>query len=294
MPAVPGRQATQGNLDMTLAEIDSAISGVTKPNRRGIFNQKTLGKLLNETWTEEDPEVMKLREARGRPAASTAEEVAATASPRLRKDRLRARMGRFSLRRTYTGKSSRGTAGQSAVSSPSAAVDGAAHEAIARHSQQGLSPALSSSSEARHSTALVDPPRDLGLGRLRPDARRRPLAGVLPLHPFECLVFKGGGAKGAIYPGAIKALEDAGIMPYVKRFGGASAGSVVAALLAAGLSAKQLFRELANIDLFALIKGDCLPIPSDLCRSRLIPSDVLRFLAIPPDPFWCLIIIRLR
>ena len=49
--------------------------------------------------------------------------------------------------------------------------------------------------------------------KLRLDARPHPLSGHHPMHPYEALVFKGGGAKGAIYPGAIKALEDAGIMP---------------------------------------------------------------------------------
>ena len=91
-------------------------------------------------------------------------------------------------------------------------------------------------------------------GAINQHARQRPLPGCHPLYEYDCLVFKGGGAKGSIYPGAIAALEELGIMPYIKRFAGASAGSVVAALLAIGLSAKQLFRELANTDLFALIK----------------------------------------
>ena len=34
--------------------------------------------------------------------------------------------------------------------------------------------------------------------------------------------------------------EDVGVLPYIKRFAGASAGALVAALLAAGLSAEQL------------------------------------------------------
>ncbi len=89
--------------------------------------------------------------------------------------------------------------------------------------------------------------------RPRPDARRRPLPGTHPDYPYECLVFKGGGAKGAIYPGAVRALEDAGIMPYVKRFAGASAGAVTAALLAAGLSAEQLYIELATTDMYKLV-----------------------------------------
>lgn len=96
-----------------------------------------------------------------------------------------------------------------------------------------------------------------GFGTLYLKARGRPKPGHHDVHAYESLVFKGGGAKGAIYPGAVQALEDVGVMPYIKRFAGASAGAVTAALLASGLTAKQLFRELANTDLFGLIKdGD--------------------------------------
>ena len=97
-----------------------------------------------------------------------------------------------------------------------------------------------------------------GFREPRPDARKRPLPGVHPEFPYECLVFKGGGAKGAIYPGALKALEDAGVMPYIKRVAGASAGAVTAALIAIGLSAEQLYIELATVDLFRLVvdQGD--------------------------------------
>ena len=85
-----------------------------------------------------------------------------------------------------------------------------------------------------------------GARRVKAHTRARPLAGVHPLHPYENLVFKGGGAKGAIYPGAIRALEEAGIMPYIKRFAGASAGAVTAALLAIGLDAAALHSELQS------------------------------------------------
>ena len=90
-------------------------------------------------------------------------------------------------------------------------------------------------------------------GTIRPDARPRPKPGCHPEHKYECLVFKGGGAKGSIYPGAIRALEDAGVMPYIKRFAGASAGAITAALLAAGLTSAQLFTELATTDLKPLV-----------------------------------------
>ena len=42
-------------------------------------------------------------------------------------------------------------------------------------------------------------------------------------------------------------------MPYVKRFAGASAGAVTAALLAAGLSAEQLYIELGSVNLHKLV-----------------------------------------
>ena len=100
--------------------------------------------------------------------------------------------------------------------------------------------------------AAVDEPAEF-LGRCRPDARKRPLPGCHEQHKYECLVFKGGGAKGAIYPGAIRALEEAGVMPHIKRFAGASAGSLVAALLAVGLNSEQLFVELATTDLKPLV-----------------------------------------
>ena len=90
-------------------------------------------------------------------------------------------------------------------------------------------------------------------GQLRRDARQRPLPGAHPEFPYECLAFKGGGAKGSIYPGAIRALEEVGVMPHIKRFAGASAGALIAALLAAGLSADQLFIELATTDLQPLV-----------------------------------------
>ena len=91
------------------------------------------------------------------------------------------------------------------------------------------------------------------MGTVNPNARTRPLPGFHPDHPLECLVFKGGGAKGSIYPGAVRALEEAGVMPYIKRFAGASAGSIVAALLAVGLSADQLFHELSTTDLAPIV-----------------------------------------
>lgn len=51
------------------------------------------------------------------------------------------------------------------------------------------------------------------------------------------LVLTGGGAKGAVYPGAIKALENTGQLAHIREVGGTSIGAIVAALLAAGMDA---------------------------------------------------------
>ena len=51
---------------------------------------------------------------------------------------------------------------------------------------------------------------------------------------FRNLVFEGGGVKGIAYAGAIGVLERKGILKDIRRAGGASAGAITAALLAAG------------------------------------------------------------
>ncbi|XP_078685504.1 uncharacterized protein YqhO-like [Branchiostoma floridae x Branchiostoma belcheri] len=58
--------------------------------------------------------------------------------------------------------------------------------------------------------------------------------------PFENLVLEGGGAKGMAYVGALKVLEDAGILRNIKRFGGTSAGSITAGFLAVGMSPQDI------------------------------------------------------
>lgn len=64
----------------------------------------------------------------------------------------------------------------------------------------------------------------------------------------ECLVFSGGGIKGLAYIGAIKALEEKKLFQGVKRFAGASAGAITAALLAIGMNANELDEQMSNVD----------------------------------------------
>ncbi|XP_066265923.1 uncharacterized protein YqhO-like [Branchiostoma lanceolatum] len=72
-------------------------------------------------------------------------------------------------------------------------------------------------------------------------------------YSFENLVLKGGGAKGIAYIGAAKVLDQAGILPNIKRFAGTSAGAITAALLAIGMSPQEMLEELSQKNLMELL-----------------------------------------
>jgi NTE family protein len=60
-------------------------------------------------------------------------------------------------------------------------------------------------------------------------------------------VFSGGGVKGIAIIGAIKAIEDKGFL--FKRVAGTSAGSIIAALMAAGYNSDEIFKMMDEINL---------------------------------------------
>ena len=66
-----------------------------------------------------------------------------------------------------------------------------------------------------------------------------PLDGPDPVYGLENLAFEGGGAKGVAYLGVAPELERAGVLKYIKRCSGTSAGSVTALGFALGLSTEQ-------------------------------------------------------
>ncbi len=68
-----------------------------------------------------------------------------------------------------------------------------------------------------------------------------------PPPPIEEITFSGGGGKGAALPGAVRALEESGVLKGLKVVTGASVGSMTAALVAAGITAKE-FETVANDD----------------------------------------------
>ncbi len=63
------------------------------------------------------------------------------------------------------------------------------------------------------------------------------------------LVLSGGGVRGIAHIGAIKALEEVGILP--THIAGTSAGAVVGALYAEGHSCEEILEFFKNVDLFS-------------------------------------------
>ncbi|XP_078684596.1 uncharacterized protein YqhO-like [Branchiostoma floridae x Branchiostoma belcheri] len=72
--------------------------------------------------------------------------------------------------------------------------------------------------------------------------------------PFENLVLEGGGAKGIAYIGAMKVLEDAGIIKNIKRFAGCSAGAVTAGLMSLGMTSNEIVEEIRNVNMESTLK----------------------------------------
>jgi len=58
-------------------------------------------------------------------------------------------------------------------------------------------------------------------------------------YKFKNLIFEGGGVKGIAYVGAIKVLEEKGIMSSIVRVGGTSAGAINAVLVGLGYTSAQ-------------------------------------------------------
>ena len=57
---------------------------------------------------------------------------------------------------------------------------------------------------------------------------------------FKNLVFEGGGVKGIAYVGALRKLDEEGILQNIERVAGTSAGAMVAVLVGLGHSAKEI------------------------------------------------------
>jgi NTE family protein len=93
------------------------------------------------------------------------------------------------------------------------------------------------------------------------------------------LALSGGGARGIAHIGVIKAFEEHGIQ--VDAVAGSSAGSIVGALYAAGLSADEMLAFVKESSLFKLFK---VGLPSDGLTKLTYLRDKLREL-MPEDSF---------
>ena len=81
---------------------------------------------------------------------------------------------------------------------------------------------------------------------------------LFPLHTsslqLNTLVLEGGGVRGAVYAGAVVALEEMGHLSTIKNFGGTSAGASAAAMLAAGYTACEFSDATLNTDFADLVE----------------------------------------
>lgn len=87
--------------------------------------------------------------------------------------------------------------------------------------------------------------------------------------PIKVLVVSGGGAKGGELSGALEALQESGVADGVTMVAGSSAGSIMAAAMALGVSAKEYYEISKNTDLKNILGkskssvGRILPIHKD-------------------------------
>ena len=198
MPTAPQKQNTFKQPEH-LQQVDKAIHVASSAKKAKKFTRETtLGRIMKEKWVDEGT----LNE---QPAAANEDSIHKPLPVIPKKS---SRFG-AAFRLVSVRKSNRGTGS-------SAQID----DMSARRSDRSLDEDSEMSTMHSPQAALRHATGTLNLG-----ARKRPLAGAHPVYPYEALVFKGGGAKGSIYPGAIRALEDYNILPYIKRFAGASAGA---------------------------------------------------------------------
>jgi hypothetical protein len=76
---------------------------------------------------------------------------------------------------------------------------------------------------------------------------------------LEKLVLSGGGAKGVVYPGVFKALEETGQMQHIGVIEGSSIGATEGALLASGMTAAECKTCVNDLDFSVLFKKNRVP-----------------------------------
>jgi len=82
---------------------------------------------------------------------------------------------------------------------------------------------------------------------------------------FENLAFEGGGVKGIAYAGALRVMEEAGVLDNIKGFAGTSAGSMVAACVGCGYTSEEITKVLRDLD-FKQFQDDSWGVVGDIHR----------------------------
>ena len=67
-------------------------------------------------------------------------------------------------------------------------------------------------------------------------------------YEYDALVIEGGGVKGVFVTGALKKLEELGILQNIKKFAGSSAGAILVGALACGYTADELYEVMKELD----------------------------------------------
>lgn len=84
--------------------------------------------------------------------------------------------------------------------------------------------------------------------------------------PIKNMIFQGGGVKGVVYPTFIKILnQETSFLNTLKEVAGSSAGSMMAFLLAAGVSPTDIEQFLSSSDILTQMSGEA---PADLQLGR--------------------------
>ena len=98
---------------------------------------------------------------------------------------------------------------------------------------------------------------------------------------FRNLVFEGGGVKGLAYVGAMRVLEERGILQGIKRVGGTSVGAINAALFSLGYSNEEQKDILWKLNFNNFLDGSWL-IPN----LNRVPDGSVGTKAISSEPGW--------
>jgi NTE family protein len=94
-------------------------------------------------------------------------------------------------------------------------------------------------------------------------------------YPFKNLVFQGGGVKAYVYHGALRVLDEEGILPQIERVAGTSAGALQAAMLCLRLDIEETINLYKTVD-YAKIRSPQPGEAPDRGTNRLLEAQLGR------------------